>query len=395
MRFRFHRLAAVALTAAALAGLTTACGSDSGAGQEFSRYGSYSIQRPGNAYDEGASKARGRLAEGLRLADHIVFGSDVAPELTAGRGGKVLYGAHGLENATGVFASALQPFDLLGAYIADAADTAYLGAHEDHYQLTVALLSFPDDQTATAAAAAMEAENFGANKDNAPIALPDQPAALSHWRPDRANMGSWMAYKSVVIALYVQIREVNLDRLVAIASKAYQQQVSQLADYTPVAAADIPNLKLDRDKLLTRLVRTGDDIPDQRDFAVYGPRAFAVSSLDPAADAKRYRDAGVDSIAVSGNKYLYQLPDSAAAGKFAARLTADPTVSKYVPAAGVADTPEISCFQATQANPTVAGARRFRCVIPHGKFVAEVFSNQEPDVQQLAAAEYAVLKDGE
>ncbi|WP_067711840.1 DUF7373 family lipoprotein [Nocardia yamanashiensis] len=396
MRFRFHRLAAVALAAVSMSGLTAACGSDSVSSQADSRYGTYSIQRPGSEYDDGADRGRGRLAESLRLADHIVYGSDVAPELTAGRGGRVIYQPHGLENATAVRAEAVVPFDLLGAYVADAADTAYLGAHEDHYELTVALLSFPDEQAATAAAAAVEAEDFRLNAENVPFPIPDQPTALSHWRPGRPDMGTWMAYKSVVIGMYVQIREPNLDRMVAIASKAYQLQTALLADYTVASTkADEPNLKLDRDKLLTRLVRTGSGTPDQRDFAVYGPRAFAVRNTAPAAAAKRYRDAGVDAIAVSDNKYLYRLPDAAAATGFAAQLAADPGVSKYAPITGVADVPEIACLRAAQADPTVATAHRFRCLIPHGKYVAEVFSNQESDVRQLAAAEYAVLKDGE
>ncbi|MFF2552646.1 hypothetical protein ACFVUS_16690 [Nocardia sp. NPDC058058] len=374
--------------------MSVACGNDGKATDHDSTLdvGTYSTQPLDSSYDDRPSYGRGVLVESLRLGARAAFGSEIAPEFSAGHGGIVLATEDGIRNADGIMAPAMAPFHPMGAFITDAAETPYVGEHDKHYELSIGLVSFPDEQSATDAAVALAQNDLGMNGKNELVGLPDYPAALSHWRPGVPNLGSWMAWKSVVIAVFVQSRQANLDQLTAFVSKAYQQQLAKLDGYVPVARDQLPMLKLDQDKLLTRLVKTNDARPDQRDFAVYSPRGFAGLGTDPVAAAREYGDAGVKAIAVSDNKYLYDLRDTAAARDFTTRLAKDPTISKFVPMAGVPGAADISCFKATQPNPTVAAARRFRCVIPHEEVVAEVFSTEESDVRQLAAAQYTVLK---
>lgn len=395
MRFRFRRLAVAALTAV-IASASAACGSGSQTTTEHGSaldIGPYSTQRPDSGFDDQPSSTRGMLVESLRLGERVVFGSDVAPEFSAEHGGTVLTTNSGFRNADGVSAPAMQPFHPLGAFASNAADTPYIGEYHKHYELSVSLVAFPDDQSAADAAVALEHNDFGANGSNVPVSLPSYPAALSHWRPGTPNLGSWMAFKSVVIAVYVESLQADLDQLTGFVSKAYQQQLPKLDGYMPTTPDQLAMLKMDQDKLLTRLVKTDDAIPEQRSFAVYSPRGFAGQSTDPATVVRDFDAQGVKAIAVSDNKYLYKLSDAAAARNYATHLANDPTVSKYVRMAGVPAAADIMCFKATQPNPTTISARRFRCLIPHEGFVAEVFSDQESDVRQLAAAQYLLLRD--
>lgn len=399
MRFRFHRLAAVAL-AAVVAGTTAACGGNdsptpnSGSAQDFGRY---STQRPDASYDTGANQARGRLVESLRLGEHTVFGSEIAPEVATQRYAQVALGERGTWNGVQVHQmQAALPFNPYGGFVSEMGETPYLADHKASPMVKVALIAFPDEPSAAAAATAMAASDFALNNANTPVALPDQPTALSHWIPTYADIGSWMAYKSVVIHVIAQAKEKNLDKLTGLLSKTYQAQVRKLANYAPVALAEVETLPLDRDKLLTRLVLTNDTIPDARTFAVHGPNTFAIlTSTDPAELAREYESRGVTAVAVSDNKYLYKLRDAETAKSFTNYLTDTPTVSKYARMSGISGVEEIACFQATAPNPTEMQARRYRCLIPHENVVAEVFSDQETDVWQLAAAQYALLKDGE
>ncbi|WP_157555900.1 DUF7373 family lipoprotein [Nocardia acidivorans] len=380
---------------AAIASTSVACGNGSQTTDHSSALdiGPYSTQRPDSGFDDQPSETRGMLVESLRLGERAVFGSDVAPEFSAGHGGTVLATDSGFRNADGVSAPAMQPFRPLAAFNASAADTPYIGEYHKHYELSISLVAFPDDQSAADAAVALEHSDFGANSSNVPVSLSSYPAALSHWRPGTPNLGSWMAFKSVVIAVYVESLQADLDQLTGFVSKAYQQQIPKLDGYTPTAPDQLAMLKMDQDRLLTRLVKTDDTVPDQQRFAVYSPRGFAGQATDPAAVARDFESQGVKAIAVSDNKYLYKLSDAAAARDYLTHLANDPTVSKYVPMSGVPAMADIACFKATQPNSTTILARRFRCLIPHEGFVAEVFSDQETDVRQLAAAEYQLLKD--
>ncbi|MFB8002174.1 hypothetical protein [Nocardia sp. NPDC056000] len=390
---RLRRFAVAAL-AAAIAGAPAGCGSESAATDRDPTLdvGSYSTQRPDSGYDDRPSLDRGILVESLRLGERIAFGSDVATEFAAGQGGQVLASSQGIRNIPGVAEEAIYQHHPLAEYRARFAETPFLGLHQQHFELSIALIAFPDEQAATAAAYDLAQHDNGANARNEAVSLPNYPAALSHWRPGVPNIGSWQAYRSVVVAVFVQAREAKLDQLTDLLGKTYEQQLPMLDGYTATRRDQQPNLKIDPDKLLTKLVKTSDAHPDQHDFAVYGPRTFALLGADPAAATREYDARGVESIAVSDNKYLYQLRDTAAARDFVDHLASDPTVSKYAPMAGVSGAPEVACFRAGKPNPTVVSARRFRCLIPHDALVAEVFSEQEPDVRQLAAAEYVLLR---
>lgn len=388
-RFRFSSLAAMTL-AVAIAGTSAACGGNGGPSYDF---GPYRTQRADADYDTRPSRARGILAESLRLGEQITFASEIDPTLTVGRGGGPIADHHGVSNLiSAAQQKAVEPFPVNGAFGAIAADRPYAADGNPESMLSISLLEFPDEQTAAAAAAAMARADFEANPDNAPVTLDAYPAALSHWRPGVPTLGSWIVSKSVVIRVFARLHEPDLGKLVDLVSTTYRKQLENLEPFTPTPAAELPTARLDRDGLLTRLVKTGDYTPDWKKFAVYGTHSYALLRDNPATYAQDLGSRGVSSIAVSYNKFLYRVRDAATAASLAEFLDQPGGSSEYVAMRGVDGMSDIRCSEARKPSPSV-DARRFRCAVPREDGVAVVYSNQESDVRQLAAAQYEVMGD--
>ncbi|WP_280355379.1 DUF7373 family lipoprotein [Nocardia otitidiscaviarum] len=379
--------------AAAVAVVSVGCsGENRSPGRDF---GPYSAQRTNDDYDDHPSRARGILVESLRLGEHLAFASEIDPALTVGRGGGVIADYQGVSSMISApQRSALDGFPVLGAFGAIAADKTYGGDDQTETMLSITLIALPDEQIAATAAAAMARADFETNTDNVPVTVDAYPNALSHWRPGVPTIGSWLVWKSVVIRVYARVPEPNLERLVDVATRAYRKQLANLESFTPTPEAEVPNLRMDPDKLLPLLVKTGDSTPDDRDFAVYGRRAYSLLVGDPAEALANYSSRGVSAIAVSDNKFLFQLSDPDEAAEVVEYLAGVDDGLGYVPIRGVSGLPDITCHRATQPSTTQKEARRFRCLITRDGFVAKVFSNQESDIRRLAAAQYAVLGEG-
>ncbi|MFF2552627.1 hypothetical protein ACFVUS_16595 [Nocardia sp. NPDC058058] len=388
MRFRSGRFAVAALGAVLL---VSGCGGNSDDGVD---YGSYPTHRISGDFDQRPSRARGILAESLRLGERIVLGNEVDPDLTAGRGGGVLVDSTGIDDSTlsGPQRAALKGYSILGGYSALSGNKPFDPAETSKKFLAVSLLAFPDEQTAAAAARDMEHADFLINPDNVPVVLDAYPAAINHWRPGVPTLGSWISWKSVVIRVFAELPEPDFGKLAQQVTKALQLQLAALERFTPTAASDLPNLRLDPDGLLPRLVKTDDYTPDEHTFAVYSTRAFAAASAKPAADFEANSSRGLTSIAVSYNKMLYRLRDNTAAIEFT-RHFIEATQTDFTPMKGVAERDSISCAQLKEPNPRSPDASRYRCLITRGEYVAKVFSNTDIDVRRLAAAEDSILSD--
>lgn len=384
MSFGVNRFAAIVVGLAVMA-VSAACG-----GESAPDYGKYPAQRIAGDYDSHPSRARGILAESVRLGERLVFASDVDADLKAGRGGGVLADYTGLNYSLipGAQVAAANAHGVQGAFGVAAADKAGADAKK---QLSVSLLEFPDDAAAAAAAVDMERADFYQAPDNAPVLVDAFPTAWAHWRPGIPALSSTFAWKSLVIRVSAQLPDPDLGALVNMVTVAYQKQLALLDSFTPAAASDLAALRLDPDGLLPRLVKTGDSTPDRQNFAVYGVRAYAQLGADPAGDFAATSGAGLVSMATSRNNQLFRLRDAAAAHDFTAYLTSRGSDANYAPLSGVSGA--TACAQATQQVPTQLTPYRYRCFVVHDEFVARVYSDTESDVRQLAAAESAVLAD--
>ncbi|WP_280220190.1 DUF7373 family lipoprotein [Nocardia neocaledoniensis] len=387
MRYRSRRLAALAVT---VVGFAAACGDQSAAPD----HGAYSVRPIATDYDDTASRSRGILVESLRLGEHLLIAEEVDPDLSISRGGGVIADHGGVDGLlSAVQMAALRPFDVLGAFGAIAGNDQLHNEAVDK-SLTISLVALPSEESAVAAAAAMAAADFGANAENAPLAVPEHPAALTHWRPGVPTVGSWLVWKNLVIRVFAKVAEPRPEALVDLLTRTYRAQLAELATFTPTPAAELATAQIDRDGLLTRLVATGDPTPDRKEFAVYGPRAFALLLDRPLMRSRMFDEHRVRAIAVSHNKILYHTESPTAAESFDAAIQTG-QAEEYVTMRGVPATADVSCFRALRPDLRLVQARRFTCLIRHDEFVARVYSNQELDARQLAAAQYTLLADSQ
>ncbi|MEV6771324.1 hypothetical protein AB0N05_22155 [Nocardia sp. NPDC051030] len=390
MRSRFSGVF-VALFGAAMLMVTAGCGgNDSGTPD----YGSYPTARGSADYDGQPSRSRGILVESLRLGEHILYASEVDSELTTGRGGGVSAGFRGLKNnvMSAVTADAADRYNAVAGFGAIAANMPVQSDDSRATLLAASIVSFPDEQTATAAAAEMDRVDFEQSTDNVPVALDALPGALSHWRPGIPTMGSVMPWRTLVIRMYTQRPDPDLGRMVDLVTRAFQRQVALLADFVPTPAAELAKLTLDSDQLLTHVVRTGDPTPDAWDFAVYGPHPYSALLGRPATSFDTFSRYGITAIAVAYDKHLFRLRDPTAAIEYTKHL-AETDNPDYAPINGVAGQSGITCAQAKRPDPHSDKAHRYRCIVTHGPYVAQVFSNVDIDVRRLAAAQYLVMGD--
>ncbi|MVU78924.1 hypothetical protein GPX89_16935 [Nocardia sp. ET3-3] len=388
MRVRFRRLSVAGMGVALLV-LITACGSDGAAPD----YGPYSIVPGNNDFDRQPSLIRGIFAESLRLADHIAFPTDVDADLATVWEAGVSADEKGLHESalSAPQRAAARPFGVVGSFGVAAANRGEGVTGPPLKYLHMSLTAFRDERSAAAAAAEMERVDFEVSSENAPVAVDAFPAALSHWRPGVPSMGSLLAWKNVVIRVYAQLPDPDLGRLVDMVTTAYRKQTAQLSGFDAAAVPDVTGVPLDPDGLLTRLVRTGDTIADPKTFAAFGIRAYSALSGDPARTLTNYSGKGVTALAVSHNKSLYRMRDSNAATSYREWLADDPENSEYTWMRNVRDLTGARCSEATRPDPKSVQARRYRCVVTRGEYVAVVYSNTETDIRQLAAAQYAIM----
>ncbi|MFJ9362816.1 hypothetical protein ACIRRA_00140 [Nocardia sp. NPDC101769] len=389
MRLGFRRFG-VAGMGVFLLMLSAACGGISSSAPD---YGPYPVGPGDDDFDRQPNIVRGVFAESLRLGDHIIFATDIDPDLTAVRDNGVTTTDRGLGDTTISTEQRVTAvrYGVVGGFSAAAANRPDTGDGQPRKYLSVSLTAFHDEQAAAAAAAAMERVDLEANTDNLPVALAAFPAAMSHWRPGVPSLGSVMAWKTLVIHVYAELPDPDLGRLADTVTTVYRKQLTELDSFDASAVPDTATVPLDPDRLLARLVRTGEPLADQENFAAFGVRAYSSLSATPATEFMLYTGHGVTALAVSYNKFLYRLRDAAAATEYGRYLADSRDESEYTSMSAIRGVPAAACSQATRPDLKSLQARRYRCVVVRDSYVAVVYSAVDTDVRQLAAAQYSAM----
>ncbi|WP_442862203.1 DUF7373 family lipoprotein [Antrihabitans cavernicola] len=155
------------------------------------------------------------------------------------------------------------------------------------------------------------------------------------------------------------------------------------------------DLVADPDDLLTRVVMQYPapiGTPDVNDAVVYTDRGYLLLAGAKSETSQRFEKTGVDAVAMLQGSILARTRDDEAAKTYvddivAANLDRN---SESTPPSGV---PDVKCISLT--NPSPLDEKPYNCIVRYRRFVVVVNSAQEVDVQQKAAAQYALLANSQ
>ncbi|WP_280457359.1 DUF7373 family lipoprotein [Nocardia carnea] len=355
--------------------------------------GDFPVDRFGYPQEAGD---HGVLLEGIRMSEAVTTSSQVDPSLKYGRGSKVLPDpATAVDFLANVSEPILENRRMVVGYAASGADRDDPAGQSrptpDATAITVVAMRFPDTRAAAKAAEELEAADIGVSPDNRKLESAQFPEALLHWRPGIANIGAFLAHEQFVISLFIQRPEPDSTDLVSWVDKTLTAQLDQLARFEPTPTADIADLAVDPENLLARVVvadREGHE-PDPDQFAVYGRNYLINSADDQPARARLLDESGFERTAYAAGSSVARVRDPAGAPILVNGFieSAGPA---YDPMPAPAAVPGAKCLE---LNDTGDPERqyRYRCFVPYKRYVGVVSSDDETEIGQKTAAQYALL----
>lgn len=363
--------------------------------------GRYAIDPLDLRYTYNPSLSYAKTLAVLRLADQVATGQEIEPQFKWSTGGIPITSTSDLDG--GVLArdniAVADKYGMLFGFAAGASDTE--PDSRGHAQpgaafMSMVVLQFPSEQAATQAATEIEQTDFRVAADqNEKVDIPKFPDAHTHWRPTVANIGSTMAHGRYVINLFMGLASVDLNAMKYLVERAYSTQIPLLDNLPPLTPEDMARLPYDPDGLLNRTLNPDAyGIPDYQYQAVFGVRGFLHRVADNARLRKVLTDAGVDRGSMTRaptreSAVVFRTRDDDAARVLEPELLA----AQYATAADAPhDIPGTKCGENKLAD---LNAKRFRCALSYRRYAAFVEGDQLQDVQQRAAAQYALLADAQ
>jgi hypothetical protein len=220
-----------------------------------------------------------------------------------------------------------------------------------------------------------------------PMPIPGHPEAnaVSHSFPEYGGPRVWnvvdsfTAHGPYVLVQTAQSTE-NLDVAAGLVAKTLDLQAPRVDQFTPTDPAQFPTLPRDPSGLLAKSLPVPPKAGNVNTNSTFGQYGALHYQNDPAAAAKLFADAGVDT-AISAGDWVFQARDSAGAG-----AVADSAVkqTKGSPADPVPNMPGSHCLALPDNNG-------FWCVATVDRYEFEVAATQLRDVHQQMAAQYILL----
>ncbi|WP_067711743.1 DUF7373 family lipoprotein [Nocardia yamanashiensis] len=356
--------------------------------------GKYAVDR--FSYGQSA-KGNGALLEGFRMADAVVPSVKVDPSLIYGRGGRATVDAKDATDMglAGPSQAVLERNNLIAGYMHAGSDQTKPGKKTDAGTTSVTnmVLRFADEKTAKTAARELEDADFNVAADlNRKLSLSQYPDAQIHWRPGVATIGTFLAYKQFVISLFIERPKADEKDLLEWVRKTLDAEVPVLDKFQPTPESKLSSLQVDPDNLLARLVtedRSEGGTPDAQLFAVYGGAKLVHGALNQQKIQQAVTDSGADALATNRTSALVRTRDEAGARIMFDALIADEG-DHYDAIEAPKDLPNAKCVRLNSKGDTETEYKN-RCYVYYKRYLGVVSSDNESDVRQQVAAEYALL----
>ncbi|PWV77644.1 DUF7373 family lipoprotein [Nocardia neocaledoniensis] len=337
-----------------------------------------------------ANLDQGRFIEAERLGDFVPTPADIDPRFvhTNPSIATVFLDAEAsLGKIMAVDRFAETAPDFIGGFVSSA-ETERQNKGID---MVNAVMIFPDEQKAAAAAVALERADFEYAPNNQPIEIPGYPAAKAHWQPDQQSIGSWFATGHLVIYtwlydyLKIWLEKVDKQALLDLTRKSLDTIVPSVQKFVPTPSDKLTSLQRDRDGMLGRTAPRPREDSWINPPGVYAGRTARHFTSDPVAMAKIIDSAGVDLYASDGSD-VYQARDIA--GAQAVRDEIGGLTKKFTRSEAPKNLPFAQCKEYIGRERM---AVRFYCAVSYDRYAAYVWSNQLLDAQQRISAQYALL----
>lgn len=254
-----------------------------------------------------------------------------------------------------------------------------------------AVLIFPDEQKAVAAAEALERVDHEASDRNTSVAIPKYPAAHAHWQPTQQSIGSWYATGKFVVYtwiydyLKVYLEKVDLPALLALVQKSLDVVVPSIAKFSPTPPDKLMDRQIDLDGMLNRTIARPKEDSWLNPPGAYHARTALHFVNDPPGTLRNIEKAGADRYASNGVD-LYRARDAAAAT--ALQKDIGGLTKRFKSSDSPANLPAADCHEYIGRE---AMAIRFYCSVSYDRYAAFSASHQLLDAQQRISAEYALL----
>ncbi|WP_405167206.1 hypothetical protein OG203_20215 [Nocardia sp. NBC_01499] len=382
--------AGLAVLAAGIAG----CGSDSPASPpavDISQLdvGSYAtapreIGKPG--FD------RARLNEGQRLSSFVPLPMDIDPRFTAQ--------PYSETSPVLAFIETLYHLDLSADDFKANAPGFIAGFYSLAYtendiliatSLSNTVLLFPDQQSATSAAATLAQAVATQRGLSEPVGIGTHRDALAFWKPGTQELHSFQASGQYVI--YTEVKDqakitvdtTDLPAMVSLVEKSLDTVGARLREFHPTPPDKLTDVPMDHDGMLGRSLPRPNEDGFRNPPGLYDRTGALNLSSDPVRDKKLFEEAGVDWLAYNAG-HLYRAENPKGAQLIRDGHSAPSKLYRRI--GPPKNLPDARC---REYRPKDVLTTRFHCIVSYDRYTAEVWSNQLFDVYQRISAQYAIL----
>lgn len=341
-------------------------------------------------YATAKNPEQARMIEAERLANFVPMPSDIDPAFVSANPSisKVFVDP---KSSLGRIMNVSRFAEAAPDFVAGFLSSAGTAPDNRGTDLVNAVLIFPDEQKAAAAAAALERVDFEANNRNTPVQIPRYPAAHAHWQPQEQSIGSWFATGKFVVYTWIFdyakifLEKVDLPALLTLVEKSLDTVVPAIGRFTPTPVDQLMTVPIDMDGMLSRaLPRPREDSWIDPPGAYTGAGALHFTT-DSAEDRRIIEAAGVDRYATDGTD-LFRARDAAAAAQL--REQRGGLTKKFRGAEAPKGLPAAHCKEYIGRQTVVV---RFYCSVSYDRYAAFAWSHQLLDAQQRISAQYALL----
>ncbi|KAA8886443.1 hypothetical protein F3087_23450 [Nocardia colli] len=362
------------------------------------------------------SLRRGTSLAVSRLANHVVTGIDIAPELRYGTGVQEITKPDDVSNVLAEQSVSIAAQNkLLFGFASGSSDfrpETAVPVPPESTLTTVTVMQFPDPQSAERAAAEFEAADFAVDPDqNERVRLAKYPLAHSHWRPGTPTIGSVVAHGNYVVNTFISTSQPDLTALTGLVEKVFTAQLPMLDALTPLSPEQVLRLDLDPEGVIRRVLNPSNlSVPAVGSLAAYELQGFLHWQTDRMAArilyARGERFVFSDAYSASTNSYTRGIAQSF--GKGIGRLLEGAILirSQDIDSAKALWSAILDAPDARQEPPNLPDGKcaelptdryvkDWVCAVRYRSYVGYVWSTQLQDAQQRAAAQYALLANSQ